>query len=72
MIRHKDLAGTLIWMGQSMRDSGKKINNMVKVESNGLMGLFMKVIMSWVRNMEKASSFGLMVQFMKDNSTITT
>jgi hypothetical protein len=44
MIKHMVMVSMLIRMVQDMRDTGKKINNMVKVLKHGQMVLAMKGI----------------------------
>lgn len=60
------------WMVHNIKDNGKRINNMVRVRSLGLMERCMKAITFLVRNMDMVNSYGQMVLYMWGNFSITT
>lgn len=65
MIRHMDLVNTHIQMEPNMKVIGLTINNMVRVEKNGLMELSTKAITNMVKKKDSVNFYGLIDPVMR-------
>lgn len=72
MTRQRGLECTRIWMGRSIKETGKMISNLVRERKAGLTGLFMKEIMRMGRSMGLGFSNGLTAQSTKGTFLTTT
>ena len=61
---------TITAMEQSIKDNGKKINNMDLEYKHGQMVAVIKEITKWGRNQVKVNTFGKMVVHMKETGQI--
>jgi hypothetical protein len=68
MIKLRDMAFTLTWMGHNILDTGKKTSKMEREKRHGLTEHNMRATISSGKNMDKVPLFGPMGPTIRENS----